>query len=92
MGEPTKLPTLIDDLGGLYSHASEAFKAGERRGRDDFFRLAQVALGQISAKHGSGPVNGPEALLTTRGFHVAEECGHALRKLKDAFDSRRETV
>ena len=75
---------MIDDMEGLYTHASEAFRAGQRAGVDDFFRGAQMLLSAISVAHESeeNPV----------AFHVAEECCKALRELKDRYEKRRMTV
>lgn len=92
MGDPTPLPMIVDDMGGIYSHASEAFAAGKRAGRDEFFRAGQYALSSISVKYESGPVSGPDEALATRGFHVAEECCKALRETKERFDAAKKTV
>ena len=92
MGDPQKLPTLIDDMGGFYSHASEAFEAGKVRGRQDFYDSVLDGLKRISVEQESGPVNGPEAIVATRGFHVAQACAGLLVRTKEAFDSRRKTV
>lgn len=83
---------MIDDMQGLYTHASEVFRAGKVSGRDELFRAIQTVLGRISVKYESGPVSGPDEPLATRGFHVAEECAKAVREVKDAFDAHRETV
>lgn len=79
---------MIDDMQGLYSHASEAFRAGQRSGRDEFFRTAQAALGSISAKHERGTIGASEELTTAR-FHVAEECCKAVSEVRDALDKPR---
>lgn len=92
MGDPHKYPTIIDDMGGIYSHASEAFAAGQRRGRDDYFRALQPALSKISVEQEAGPVNGPDEKVATRGFHVAEACSKAARELKEQFDAHKKTV
>jgi hypothetical protein len=92
MGDPHRYPTMIDDMGGLYSHASEVFAAGQRRGRDDYYRALQPALSAISVEQESGPVNGPEEKVATRGFHVAEACCKAARELKERMDDKKKTV
>lgn len=92
MGEPTRLPTMIDDMGGLHTHASEAFRAGKVSGRDEFFRAVLTLLGQISAEQESGPVNGSEEAVATRGFHVAEACCKAVREVKEFLDSRKQSA
>lgn len=79
---------MIDDMQGLYSHASEAFRAGQRSGRDEFFRVANGALGLISAKHERGTIGASEEMTTAR-FHVAEECCKALGDVQDALDKPR---
>lgn len=83
---------MIDDMEGLYSHASEAFRAGKVSGRDELYRAIQGVLGRISVKYESGPVSGPDEPLATRGFHVAEECCKAAREVKELFDKARQTV
>lgn len=80
---------MIDDMQGLYSHASDAFRAGQRSGRDEFFRAANGALGSISAKHERGPAHGVDGQLVTARFHVAEECCKAVRDVRDALDKPR---
>jgi len=80
---------MIDDMYGLYSHASDAHRAGKSAGRDEFFTAAQALLGQISVRQEQGS---PDDQLSTRGFHVAQECAKALRELKEKFDGRRRTV
>lgn len=81
------LPTMIDDMQGLYSHASEVYRAGQRSGRDDFYRGIQTLLGQISVKYEK-----QQGDLATRGFHVAQECAKAVSDLKARLDDARKTV
>jgi hypothetical protein len=83
---------MIDDMQGLYSHASDVFRAGQVSGRDEFYRALQAVLGRISVKYESGAVSGPDEPLATRGFHVAEECCKAAREVKELFDKARHTV
>jgi len=92
MGEPREPRKIIDDVGGLYTHASEVYRAGQRTGRDKFFEACLNALRQISVKQECGPVNGPEADIATRGFHVAQDCCKTIREIKERFDNKRETV
>ena len=92
MGDPHILPTIVDDMGGLYTHASEAHKAGQRSGRDEFYRAIQAALSKISVEQEKGPANGPEAAISTRGFHVAEACCKAVSDLKEKFDHQKKVV
>jgi hypothetical protein len=72
---------MIDDMEGLFSHASEAYRAGKRTGIDEFFRNVQGRLGQISVKYEQ-----QQGDLATRGFHVAQECAKAVGDLKVVFD------
>ena len=83
---------MIDDMQGLYTHASEAFRAGQASGRDELYRTAQGVLGRISVKYESEAVSGPGEPLATRGFHVAQECARALRETKELLDTRRRAV
>jgi hypothetical protein len=92
MDDPHKYPTIIDDMGGIYSHASEAFAAGQHRGRDDYYRALQPVLSKISVEQESGPVSGPDEKVVTRGFHVAEACSKVARKLKERLDAQKKTV
>jgi len=92
MGDRHEFPTIIDDMGGIYSHASEAFEAGRRRGRDDYYRVLQPALSKISVEQESGPVSGPDEKIATRGFHVAEACSKAARELKERLDAPKKIV
>lgn len=75
---------MIDDMGGLYTHASEAYRAGKQTGRDDFYRAVRSALSQLSVKH--------ERATDPAAFHVAEEACRILREAKDRFDRRLETL
>lgn len=79
--------TAIDDMEGLYSHVSDAYRAGLRSGRDELFRLAQIAIGQISVEQEEQVGD-----IATRGFHVAQSCAKAVAELKTALDERRKTV
>lgn len=79
---------MIDDMEGIYSHASDAYRAGKRAGRDEFFRAANGVLGSISAKHERGTIGASEEMTTAR-FHVAEECCKAVGDVRDALDKPR---
>jgi hypothetical protein len=68
---------MIDDMGGLYSHASEAYRAGRRAGQDDFYRAARSATSEISSKHGTAG--------SVEKFHAAEECCAAILAVKRAL-------
>jgi hypothetical protein len=67
--------SLIDDMGGLYSHASEAVQDGKRTGRQEMFAAAHAKLSALysKAEREEVPV-----------FHAF---GEALRALNDAQDS-----
>jgi len=78
---------MIDDMHGIYTHASEAYKAGERAGRWDYWRSLRGVLGWISVKYEKD-----QSELGTRGFHVAEECMAAARELREKIDAERQTV
>ncbi len=84
MAENTVVATVIDDMSGLYTHASEAYRAGKVAGRDEFYRSVRVSLATLSVKHERG--EDPAA------FHTAEEACAILRELKTAFDARKETL
>jgi hypothetical protein len=75
---------MIDDMQGLYSHASDAYRAGKRAGRDDFFRAVIARLGFISVEH-EGANNVP-------AFHAAEECCKAVVEEKTAADAPKKIV
>ena len=55
-------------------------------------RTVLMPVSKISVEQESGPVNGPEGKIATRGFHVAEACCKAARELKANFDDLRKTV
>ena len=78
---------MIDDMEGLYSHASEAFRAGIWSGRDDYHRSLISVLSWISVKY-----ERQQGDLATKGFHVAEECCKAVIKLKATIDNERVLV
>jgi hypothetical protein len=80
---------MIDDMQGLYSHTSDAFRAGKVAGRDEFYRAVLTVLSMISVKHESGP---PDSAMATTGFLVAEECCKAARDVKEHFDKQRTTL
>lgn len=75
---------MIDDMEGLYSHASDAWRAGQRRGRDDFYRTVLDRLGLISVKH--------ESADNVPAFHAAEECCKAVVEAKEAADAPQKIV
>ena len=64
---------MIDDMSGLYSHASDAYRAGKKTGRDELKRAVGLALSRISVKY--------EKSGSAEQFHVAEECCKALREI-----------
>jgi len=78
---------VIDDMGGLYSHASEAFRAGERAGRYDYWRSLVSVLSFVSLKYEKQ--NGD---LATQGFHVAEECIRAAGELRERCDNEKTII
>ncbi len=65
---------MIDDMQGLHSHASDAYRAGKSEGRDDTFRLLQIELVRISVSH--------EKTGNVEGFKAAQECAKAMFDLK----------
>lgn len=75
---------MIDDMQGIFTHASEAFRAGKRRGREDAFSAALSVLGLVSAKH--------EREENPAAFHAAEECCKVVRELWNRAEKRREIV
>jgi hypothetical protein len=75
---------MIDDMEGLYSHASDAYRAGKRAGRDDFYRKVMTLLGRISVKH--------ETAKNVPGFHAAEECCKAVVEAREAADAPQKIV
>ena len=70
---------MIDDMQGLYSHASDAYRAGERAGRDELYRHALAMLSGISVKW--------ETAGDDKGFATAEECCRALLHIKTKLDA-----
>lgn len=78
---------MIDDMQGLFSHASDALRAGRRDGRQDFFAAALDELRKISVEQEQ-----QQGEIATRGFHVAQACCGALVRLKESFDSQRKTI
>jgi hypothetical protein len=74
---------MIDDMQGLYSHASDAYRAGKREGREELYRAVMLALSTISAAH---------ERWSDTGFKVAEECCKAVRLAKEAADAPKKTV
>jgi hypothetical protein len=75
---------MIDDMQGLYSHASDAYRAGKRTGRDDFYRAAMEQLSRISlAAEKAGEV---------AAFRAAEDCCRALLETKRLADQPQHSV
>lgn len=70
---------MIDDMQGLYSHASDAYRAGKREGHDELYRNAMAMLSGISSKY--------ETIGHVKSFEVAEECCRALRHIKAKLDA-----
>lgn len=75
---------MIDDMQRLFSHASEAFRAGKRSGLEEMGRLGLQALSQVSVAH--------ESTADPAKFHAAEECCKAFRETRDALLNRKEIV
>lgn len=71
-------PAIVDDMQGLYSHASDVYRAGQSAGRQKFFDRVSLVLSRISVKY--------EVKGTPEQFHVAEECCGALRATKIEAD------
>jgi hypothetical protein len=70
---------MIDDMHGLYSHTSDAYRAGKRTERQDFFDAMMNIILAISVKH--------ETAGNDAAFHAVQECGKALRELKAHCDA-----
>jgi hypothetical protein len=79
---------ITDDMEGIFSSVNEAYQAGKKAGRDEYWRALNTHLASISVKYEQGAVSGPEEPLATRGFHVSQECLKAARELKERFDAR----
>jgi hypothetical protein len=75
---------MIDDMQGLFSHASDAYRAGKRTERQDFYDAAQTALAQVSLTH--------EKAGNVEAFRAAEECCKALRELKARSDAPKHEI
>lgn len=75
---------MIDDMGGLYTHASEAYRAGKQTGRDDFYRAIMAELSKLSVKQ--------ERTTNAAAFHVAEMACRIVRLAKDSFDKQKVTL
>ena len=71
--------TAIDDMQGLFSHVSDAYRAGEREGRDLFYKHLISALGHIGVAH--------EKAGNVAAFHAVEECTAAMVSAKQAADA-----
>ena len=69
---------MIDDFSGLYSHASDAYCAGRRVGRDDFYNAVILALGRIGMRHASSSLSAE--------FHAVGGCTKTIGDLKQAAD------
>jgi len=65
---------MIDDMQGLFSHASEAYRAGKTEGMDDFYRFAMSRLSRLSVD--------AEKQDDAAAFHAIEACCTTLRDLK----------
>jgi len=75
---------MIDDMQGLYSHTSDAYRAGQREGRNQFYSRLLTAIGFIGVKHErSGDVS---------AFRAVEECSAAIRQEKEAADAPQKIV
>ena len=69
---------------GLYSHASDAYRAGQREGRNQFYDRLLSAIGFIGVKH--------ERADNVPAFHAVEECTAAIRRVKEAADAPQKIV
>ena len=70
---------MIDDMDGLFTHASEAYRAGKREGRERFFNRVISALGFIGVKH--------EKANEKAAFHAVEACTKAVVAAKADADA-----
>lgn len=75
---------MTDDMDGLYSHASDAWRAGATEGRDAFYRVAMQSLSRVSLKH--------EQSGNVAAFHAAEDACRALRDAKERADAPKHAV
>jgi hypothetical protein len=69
---------MIDDMQGLFSHASEAYRAGMIEGRRRVYEAASLAVSRVGSKYETGGDAG--------AFRAAEECSAALREAKEEAD------
>lgn len=79
--------SIIDDREGLYSHVSDAIRAGDRMGREELYRLISDALMRVSVEQEQDMSE-----LGTRGFHVAQACCGAAKRAFDALQARKKVV
>lgn len=75
---------MIDDMDGLFSHASDAYRAGQRDGREKFYNRLLSVIGFIGVKH--------EKANAVPAFHAIEECTAAIRAEKQAADAPQHIV
>jgi hypothetical protein len=66
---------MIDDMQGLFSHASEAHRAGQIYGRDELFKAVLTSLGRLSATYEKGG--------NVEGFRAAEAACGVLRTINE---------
>lgn len=79
--------TMIDDMSGLFSHASDAHRAGVRAGRQEMYDATMPTLARIGVEQEKDMSE-----FGTRGFHVAQACCKALRELKEKFDAQKQKI
>ena len=70
---------MIDDMQGLYSHASDAYRGGKRAGRDDVFRAIQEVVIRASVAH--------ETADEDAAFHAVQALAKELRALQVRMDA-----
>ena len=75
---------MIDDMQGLFSHASDAYRAGKIEGRREMYAAAALAVSRIGSRH--------ETAGSVEAFRTAEECSKALREAKAAADAPKHDV
>lgn len=64
---------MIDDMQGLYSHASDAFRAGRARGCNDVLRAVEEIVIRASVRH--------EAAGSDAAFHAVQDLAKELRQM-----------
>lgn len=72
---------MTDDMEGLFSHASGAYRAGQKAGRDELFTAAMIALGFLS--------HGYEKSDEVEAFRATESACKTLHETNDALNKPR---